>query len=93
MSEEKGYFPKSVTIFGKEIKVEVTDNLDDDVLGEFRAQEKIIYLSDFAGKETLLHEVAHAALHYSGISEMLDEKLEEAICTCMEYGLAQYIKL
>jgi hypothetical protein len=38
---------------------------------------------------TLLHEIIHAILYTSGVGEMLNENLEEAIVVALENGLSQ----
>lgn len=40
---------------------------------------------------TLLHEIIHVSLGISGVSELLEDKQEEAICRCLEYALLDYI--
>lgn len=41
-------------------------------------------------KRSLTHEVAHIALSVSGLTELLDEHMEEAIVVCIENALAEY---
>jgi hypothetical protein len=46
--------------------------------------------SEFAAESTLFHEVIHAALAYTGHSELLEslgEKAEEALVLALEYAL------
>lgn len=43
--------------------------------------------SDGRGMETLMHEVLHAILDVSGMSQLLTEGLEEGIITALENGL------
>lgn len=36
---------------------------------------------------TLMHEVVHAVLHMAGLSNLLDDKQEEALAVAIEHGL------
>lgn len=49
--------------------------------------------SPFPLSQLILHESCHGVLHLSGISELLDGKLEEAIVTAFEHAFSPYIKL
>jgi hypothetical protein len=72
--------PKSVTIGGCKIKIQVKDL--DDVHGQFRYDEKVIELnSNLLGnpkelKETLRHEMVEAALLLAGVGwgELYDQE-------------------
>lgn len=56
--------------------------------GEWNGAEERIELNHANdcrhAKRTLLHEIFHAALAYSGLGETLDEKTEEALCRLVE---------
>jgi hypothetical protein len=64
--------------------------------GETQGFERLIKIKDSLKGEvyeaTLMHEIIHAILHTSGISEMLGEELEEAIVVSLEHGLIQIYK-
>jgi len=55
--------------------------------GEFDEEQKRILITinnpDFM-LQALVHELTHAMLCFSGISQLLSAKLEEAICVCNE---------
>lgn len=57
-----------------------------EVLGLF--YNDVIYLSSSLGQEqarrVLFHEIAHAFLNVSGLSNVLKHKHEEAICSALE---------
>lgn len=90
--------PFQLTILGRNIPVRYLSSLeidkiarDDDILGYYCGVAQTIYINDLLeGKrleETLLHEIMHVILNFSGLSEVLKEDLEEAICNAVE-GLA-----
>lgn len=59
---------------------------DTDVLGLY-TEGKISLSSSMdeeRAKSVLMHEVAHAVLGLSGLSQLLDKNMEEAICTAFE---------
>lgn len=78
--------PKSKMILGERIKITW---LKDDPAKE---HEAIFYPGNMSieiydtvyWSKSLQHELIHAAFYVSGLSELLDDKLEEAICSCLE---------
>ena len=84
--------PKHVTIAGRKIKIILDPHSDDH--GRYYHMGKTIIIDP--EKEdphaTLIHEMMHAALAAGGLTEILDEKLEEAICCAAEL-LAPSLKL
>lgn len=76
--------PKSLKIGGRTIRIKQDVDCDDH--GRYYHMQKLIIVDP--DKEdphaSLLHEAMHAALAVGGLSEMLDEKLEEAICVAAE---------
>ena len=60
------------------------------VLGHIDCNEKIIEVEDGPRREeSTMHEGVHGILDQSGLSELLDERLEEAICVAVSHGLSQ----
>lgn len=79
--------PKNVKILGQTISIKVKDLESDH--GQFVFDDKTIYLSsnpEHANDQwaTLLHEMIHACLTISGVSEVLAPGVEEAICRSLE---------
>jgi len=56
--------------------------------GYFDGDARKIYLSNKMDqarrKRILMHELVHAVFYITGITNMLDDKLEETICDAME---------
>lgn len=48
-------------------------------------------LSDQVILNTLIHEISHQILALSGLSKLLDEKMEEAICEAIGTGISNVI--
>lgn len=84
--------PKHVTIAGRKIKIVLDPHSDDH--GRYYHMQKLIIIDP--DKEdphaSLIHEMMHAALAAGGLTEILDEKMEEAICCAAEL-LAPVLKL
>lgn len=77
--------PKCVIVCGHEVKVFYRKKLSAD--GFFHPdRDEIQIKNNETWKQTLLHEILHAILFYSGHSQSLDEKLEEAIVMALENG-------
>lgn len=61
---------------------------DKDILGFFCSKSQTIYInSGLKGiryKEVLYHEMMHATLCFAGVSQLLTNKIEEAICNAVE---------
>lgn len=83
----------SIKVLGREIKVEYCSQTrlslladDADALGFFDGETIFIKqsLSEKPKKRILMHEKIHAILAISGLSNMLDSDMEEAICDAME---------
>ena len=88
--------PSHVKVFGTKIKItqEPEANMPD-LLGEFIADESRIRISNKlnqdAARETLLHEIIHAAFFISGHSELLKPTHEEALIRMLEKALIPFI--
>lgn len=65
-----------------------SDGPEDPIHGYFDEMSSNIYVnSDLAPEmyeRVLVHEISHAVLSVTGISNLLKSRLEEAICTAME---------
>jgi hypothetical protein len=86
--------PTTVSILGKEFKIQYPKKIDDGhthgvTMGDSRLIKIASSSDDELFEDTLLHETIHAILYTSGVSEMLDERLEEAIVIAIENGLSQ----
>ena len=84
--------PKSVLVAGVDVVITYPTNLDNpDEVGESNSTARTIKVrADQKGDEferTLLHEIIHSALGLSGVGELLDERMEEAIVVCLENSL------
>jgi hypothetical protein len=80
-------FPKQVTIGGRTIAVRVDPDID--TWGEYRADDREIVLASrtvskaSSLRETLRHEMLHAALDIAGLSYIKTFE-EEAIVRCID---------
>jgi hypothetical protein len=87
--------PRVISVCGQKVRVRIVAYLEDsnqELLGAFNAETKTIYLLRGANwRQTLLHEVCHAILYFSGASEGLTETKEESIVLALEHGLAPII--
>lgn len=88
--------PKTINILGHEIKVVVTNKFDKDNCGESHPDKQMILIRKNLSPRlqwlTLLHEACHMCLGLSGHSELLSSDGEEAIVTCLEYGLFPFLQ-
>lgn len=82
--------PKMIWVLGHAVRVSfLPHDPDATQLGEFDADAKHITIMDSPNwYTTFIHERAHAVLHFSGIGQLLDEKIEEAIVTAIAYGFS-----
>ena len=94
--------PKSVCVLGQDFSIEykpkvvVGDN--DECYGLTHVKDFTIQISSTENKTpeqmeaTLLHEVIHAVLGVSGLTELIDDKTEEALVVSLENGLKELYK-
>lgn len=85
---------KSVQVHGVKVSISVEDTGDKH--GEFSSDENLITIgegSKLCPFRILSHEMTHAGLMISGVSEVLDEKTEEAICVAMEGTFGPLLRL
>lgn len=85
---------KSIEILGQEYSVSIVNycdlsDEDETVHGLIDFDAKRIYIDSLAidEKKSLLHEVIHGILFESGLSNLLESSLEEAIVVALENGL------
>jgi len=77
-----------VRILGQWITIQHVDLSKEEIHGDADTHKKIIRLdsslNDTEYKRVLRHESYHIKLGLSGMSEQLDEKVEEALCVLAE---------
>lgn len=101
----KPKIPRSVSILGYPFSLTVspTDTAgepwkkgDDKEFGETDIHNHKIALNPDQSADQLqstrLHECIHAILQISGLNNMMDDKLEEAIVQAIEHGLAPLVR-
>ncbi len=78
--------PKSLTVLGKKIQI-VRVPLED-CHGAYKHDSALIELDTALPEDrawqVLLHEMVHAYLTISGVAELMDIRLEEAVCRALE---------
>ncbi len=97
---KKSKFPTELCIFGRTVKVEILPVVaveGSECDGCYDPETKTISLAEKLDEESrfrvLIHEMTHASMDISGLSELIpDVKMEEAICVNME-SLAAVLKL
>lgn len=82
--------PASINIGGREIKI-VVKKLKK-AHAEYGADEYTVYIDPETlerddCEQYLFHELVHAALHVSGVDNILDIRTEEAICWSLQHML------
>lgn len=83
-----------VCVLGRKVHIkqvsknDLKEMADDEVLGYFDPSEDTIYMSKSLSSDVfqrvLLHELLHATLNISGLSEIVSSEQEEALATVME---------
>ena len=86
--------PPTITVGGMEFKIVLKDMED---FGEMDFDKKVIYIRKGLTQEeeldTLIHEVHHAALGISGLSNIMDdENTEEALVRIVDYLVMPIVK-
>ncbi len=88
--------PRTVVVLGQKFKLKYIhpDDLEDNCLGITETHKREISLDSTLPadqmRRVLIHELTHAILGVSGISEKLNPQVEEAICVAFESGLFAY---
>lgn len=86
--------PKTLRILGQKVRVTYHLELPDGDLGGFDEQTMTIsVVEDDNWKSHLLHELLHAVIFVSGISEMLSQDLEESLVRALEHGLRPFMEI
>ena len=85
---------ETIPILGIPFNVQYVEEVDkEQSYGETEGPERSIKIKSTATPEireaTLLHETMHAILYTSGVGELLEENLEEAVVVALENGLSQ----
>lgn len=76
---------KTVWISGHEVKIIYKKRLLDNAYGYFHPDKDLIEVKNGPEwKDTLLHEILHGALYYSGQSQKFKEEDEEALVMMFE---------
>lgn len=87
--------PRTVNVLGQKFRIKYLHPDDmDDCHGQMLLNSREIIIDNTLPldemKRTLIHEVTHAILGISGVSEKLDPRVEEAICVAMESAVFSY---
>lgn len=99
MAASKYKLPPHLLICGKKVLIKrpkrLTDYDGQELAGMFDSEKMTIFVSKSGRhnhRDTLLHEIIHAILFFSGHNELLGEK-EEAIVRALEHGLSDVIDI
>jgi len=92
MRIKKPHKNSKISVFGENFNIKfVTLNLSEHELGECNCMTKLIQIRPGLTKEltvkTIAHELTHAAIGISGLTELLSPAQEEAICIVNEHLL------
>lgn len=94
MTKFKNILPDSLSVLGIDVTLEQKKLKG--AKGEFNgAIETIAINPDFSCdiiKRSLVHELVHSILYFSGIHNLVDLKTEEAICDAVETGLTPLVE-
>lgn len=90
---------KKINILGEVIDIrlvseeEVAKRIGEDLevfnaYGAYIPIDRTIYINKSLepdqARKTLIHEIVHAHMNISGLANILDDKVEEAVCTALE---------
>lgn len=93
MSNFHDLIPDMIPILGR--KVEITKRKDSKNFGYFCSNSRSINISpednNLYCKETLIHEMFHAGVKFSGLKNMLTDDLEEALAEMVEGVFSDHI--
>lgn len=103
MSPKLKTLPKKVSILGRPVTV-VREDMKDGEYGEYIQHKYLIKVSKSSNIDeamnTLFHECVHAALHISGLSQMIPQAaddnspdLEEALVVMLESAFSHVIDI
>lgn len=81
---------------GIRYKVILSDKMPASDWGETDTEARWIKINSTKPKKThastFLHEIVHGILGASGLTYLLDDKLEESICVAVEHGLSSLME-
>ena len=83
-NSEKFTAPSHLIIGGRKIRVVLNEEMEEHGLYYHDSRKILINPTKEEPLASLLHESIHAALAIGGLSEILDDKLEEAVCRAVE---------
>ena len=86
---------EQVSVCGREVSITYQRDLDD-CDGCFYPDEAEIHVDLEASRDPdqiLFHELLHAALAFSGVSDLLTESSEEALVSCLEQNIFPLVRL
>jgi hypothetical protein len=99
MAVSKYKLPPHLIICGKKVLIKrvkrLTDYDGNELAGMFDSEKLAIFVSKSVRhnhRDTLLHEIIHAILFFSGHNELLGEK-EEALVRALEHGLSDVLEI
>lgn len=85
---------RTIDVLGVPFTIEYTDLEKDVVYGDCEPLSQTIRIDNTIPldqqQKVLAHELTHAALRISGLNELIDDKIEEAICVLMETAYKVY---
>ena len=85
---------QTIYVLGVPFTIEYTDLEKDVVYGDCEPLSQTIRIDNTIPldqqQKVLAHELTHAALRISGLNELIDDKIEEAICVLMETAYKVY---
>ena len=85
---------RTIEVLGVPFTIVFTDLEKDGVYGDCEPLSQTIRIDNTIPidhqHKVLAHELTHAALRISGLNELVDDKIEEAICVLMETAYKVY---
>lgn len=87
-------YPKTVDILGRDVAVQFVANITvADEVGNYSRKYGIAVEHADDEDSTFLHEILHAIIDRAGYSELLGDKAEEALVTCLEHALDGIVRI
>jgi hypothetical protein len=84
--------PTTIRVLGAPHKIEwESQALAEGDYGDYDEHEHVIRIGNRRVAVTTVHELTHAILNVSGLSSILDDKQNEAVCAAMENGLTPLV--
>ena len=90
-------FPEKYTCFGIPVTIRESTDLDDTSKHAYftSASPHILFQSSMPAKFkefVIAHEIIHSWFHFSGVSNIMEEKHEEMLCDSLAPLLTEYTK-